>query len=174
MICPTLEQDRQDVLFSRRASRSRFEQGELDIQLELAGPACFGATVFLPVERAGAGLYFGDCKAAMGAGEIVCAPEVGTRIIASATPVPRPSAMHNPRIRTDSHLTTVVSANALADACRIAFRELKLWLEQEWALPPDDAAVIMGIGADCMVCQISNALHTASCTIGRALLPPAD
>jgi amidase len=133
-----------------------------------------GATVILPVNIAGALLYFGDCKAAMGAGEIVCAPEVGTRIIASATPVPRPSAMHNPRIRTDSHLTTVVSANALADACRIAFRELKLWLEQEWALPPDDAAVIMGIGADCMVCQISNALHTASCTIARALLPPAD
>jgi hypothetical protein len=34
-----------------------------------------GATVILPVEVAGAGLYFGDCKAAMGDGEVVAAPE---------------------------------------------------------------------------------------------------
>ena len=50
-----------------------------------------GATVVLPVETPGAFLYFGDCKAAMGNGEITAAPEVATRIVASATPVPRPS-----------------------------------------------------------------------------------
>jgi amidase len=133
-----------------------------------------GATVILPVEVAGGFLYFGDCKAAMGAGEVTCSPEVGTRIIAAATPVPRPAAMHAPRIRTGTHLTTIVSGISLADACRTAFRELKLWLEDEWQVAPDDAAVIMGIAADCGVCQVSNELHTATCTIERALLPPAD
>jgi hypothetical protein len=34
-----------------RASKSRFEQGELARQLEIAGPASFGATVFLPEDR---------------------------------------------------------------------------------------------------------------------------
>jgi amidase len=131
-----------------------------------------GATVILPVEVAGGLLYFGDCKASMGAGEVTCSPEVGTRIVASATPVPRPASMQCPRIRTGTHLTTIVSGISLADACRTAFSELKLWLEDEWQVAPDDAAVIMGIAADCGVCQVSNQLHTATCTLARALLPP--
>jgi len=131
-----------------------------------------GATVILPVNIDGASLYFGDSKAAMGAGEVVCAPECGTRIVASATPIPRPAAMNSPRIRTETHLTAVVSAGTLADASRSAFRELKHWLQEEFSVEPDDAAVLMGIAADCGICQVSNALHTASCTIERALLPP--
>jgi amidase len=131
-----------------------------------------GATVVLPVAVAGAFLYFGDCKAAMGAGEVTCSPEVGARITAAATPVDRPASMHAPRIRTSTHLTTIVSGISLADACRSAFRELKLWLEDEWQVRPDDAAVIMGIAADCGVCQVSNQLHTATCSLARELLPP--
>jgi amidase len=137
------------------------------------GAITSGAAVILPVEVAGGFLYFGDCKAAMGAGEITCSPEVGTRIIASATPIARPPSMHAPRVKTSTQLTTIVSGISLADACRAAFRELKLWLEDEWQVPSDDAAVIMGIAADCGVCQVSNELHTATCTIERALLPPA-
>ena len=131
-----------------------------------------GATVILPVEVDGALLYFGDCKAAMGAGEVLCAPEVGTRITASATPVPRPVSMGSPRIRTGTHLTTIVSGISLAEACRQAVRQLKLWLEDEWRLTPDDAAILLGIAGHCRVCQVSNALHTATCTVELALLPP--
>jgi hypothetical protein len=47
-----------------------------------------------------------------------------------------------------------------------------LWLEDEWELPPDDAAVLVGIAADCGVWRVSNTLHTASGTISRYLLPP--
>ena len=80
--------------------------------------------------------------------------------------------MHAPRVKTTTHLTTIVSGISLADACRDAFRELKLWLTDEWQVDPDDAAVIMGMAADCGVCQVSNLLHTATCTIARDLLPP--
>jgi amidase len=131
-----------------------------------------GATVILPVEVAGGLLYFGDCKAAMGAGEVTCSPECGTRITAAAAPVPRPASMHAPRVRTSTHLSTVVSGISLADACRAAFLELKNWLQDEWHVDPDDAAVIMGMAADCGVCQVSNLLHTATCTIQREVLPP--
>lgn len=132
-----------------------------------------GATVVLPVEVPGAGLYFGDCKAAMGDGEIVSAPEVGTRIVASARPTERPSAMGAPRIITADYLMTVVSGASLSDAARVAFRELKNWLQQEWDLTNDDAAVVMGIGAHCGIGQISNLFHTAKCSISRSLLPSA-
>lgn len=131
-----------------------------------------GATVILPVAVDGALLYFGDCKAAMGAGEVTCAPECGTRITASAMPIERPASLHAPRVRTATHLTTIVSRPSLADACRDAFRELKLWIEDEWHVAPGDAAVLMGMAADCNVCQVSNLLHTAACALDRGLLPP--
>lgn len=131
-----------------------------------------GATVTLPVERDGAGLYFGDCKAAMGDGEITAAPEVGTRIVASASPVARPGSMGCPRVRSATHLTTIVSAPSLTDAVRSAFRELKLWLQDEWDLDSDRTAILMGIAADCGVCQVSNLLHTARCSIPLGALPP--
>jgi acetamidase/formamidase len=66
----------------------------------------------------------------------------------------------------------VVSGINLADACRTAFRELKGWLEDEYALTSDDAAVLMGIAAHCGVCQVSNALYTAQCSISLSVLPP--
>jgi amidase len=130
-----------------------------------------GSTVVMPVAVDGAGLYFGDCKAAMGDGEVVCAPEVGARIVASATAVPRPESMRAPRILTADRLMTVVSGSSLADSCRIAFRELKLWLEDEWRLTHEQSAIVMGIGAHCGVGQVSNRLHTAKCSIARSLLP---
>ena len=133
-----------------------------------------GATVTLPVAVAGAGLYFGDCKAAMGDGEVVAAPEVGARIVASARPVKRPRSMGAPRVRSAEKLTTIVSGISLADSCRAAFRELKLWLEDEWSLGPEQAAIVMGIGAHCGVGQVSNLLHTAKCSIARSLLPPEN
>jgi amidase len=129
-----------------------------------------GATVILPVAVPGAGLYFGDCKAAMGDGEVVCAPEVGARIVASARPRERPASMGAPRVITDERLTTIVSGISLADAARAAFGELKLWLEDEWRLSPEQAAIIMGIGAHCAIGQVSNPLHTAKCSIARSLL----
>jgi amidase len=132
-----------------------------------------GATVILPVEIAGAGLYFGDCKAAMGDGEVVAAPEVGTRIVARARPIARPSSMGAPRVLSAERLTTIVSGISLADACREAFAELKLWLQDDWGLSSEQAALIMGIGGHCGIGQVSNRLHTAKCSIDRSLLPEA-
>ena len=132
-----------------------------------------GATVILPVATAGAGLYFGDCKAAMGDGEVVCAPEIGARIVASARPAKRPVSMSAPRIITAERLITIVSGISLADASRAAFRELKLWLEDEFGLSSEQAAIVMGIGAHCGICQVSNPLHTAKCSIARSLLQRA-
>lgn len=152
-----------ETVFSRREGDYG---GNLDVP-EISA----GARVTLPVEVAGAHLYFGDGKAAIGAGEVVCAPEAGLRITASATPVPRPASMTTPRVRTEDRLVTIVSGRSLSDACRQAFRALKAWLEDEWRLTNEEAAIVMGIGAHCAVAQVSNPLHTATCSIARSLLP---
>jgi amidase len=154
----------QETVFSRHEGDYG---GNMDVREITAG-----ATVVLPVEVEGAFLYFGDCKAAMGDGEVVCAPECGTRIVVSARPIDRPRGMGAPRIITGDRLMTVVSAPSLTDAARFAFRELKNWLEEDWGLSRDEAAMLMGMGAHCGIGQVSNLLHTAKCSLDRSLLPP--
>src|SRR5256885_12315001 len=72
-----------------------------------------GATMILPVAHNGGGLYFGDCKALMGDGEIVGPPEVGALVTASAEPCERPASLEWPRIVTDVAMTTLVSGTPL-------------------------------------------------------------
>jgi amidase len=163
--CLATTPDRETVLSRHEGDYG----GNLD-----CGEITAGATVVLPVAVDGARLYFGDCKAAMGDGEVVAAPEIGARIVASATPVERPASMGAPRVRSDDKLTTIVSGISLADAARAAFRELKLWLEDEWSLDPEQAVLVMGIGAHCGIGQVTNRLHTAKCSISRSLLPPGS
>jgi len=142
--------------------------GNMDVAAVTAG-----ATVTLPVQVDGALLYFGDAKAAMADGEVSCAPEAGTRLEVSAQPVPRPRSMGGAiRIADAEQLTTVVSGPSLADAARQAFKELKAWLEDAWRLDREEAAIIMGIAGHCGIGQVSNLLHTATCSIRLGLLPP--
>jgi amidase len=131
-----------------------------------------GATVVLPVDVDGGLLYVGDCKARMGAGEIVQPPEVGTLITASAEVRSRPPSMRWPRVETATKLITVVTARAVDYACEMAFKELLAWIQDDYPLDRVTAAQLMGITADVGVCQLPNALPTAKCSIERRWVEP--
>jgi acetamidase/formamidase len=131
-----------------------------------------GATVVLPVEHDGAGLYFGDCKALMGDGEIVNPPEVGALVTASASLRPRPSSMSWPRIETADSLTTLVSGTPLEWSARQAYRELLAWVVADTDLARPQAALLLGMVAQAGICQISNTEYTASCSMPRSVLAP--
>jgi amidase len=139
--------------------------GNLDCN-EMTG----GATVILPVAVPGAYLYFGDCKARMGDGEVVVCPEVGTLITATADVRPAPARMHGPRIETHDTLMTLASERTLEDACRAAFKYMLWWVEDEYGLERQDAALLMGMVAHTGICQVSNPLMTAKCTMPRSFL----
>ena len=131
------------------------------------GDMTSGATILLPVNIEGGLLYFGDCKARMADGEIIDAPECGTRITATVTIRSKPRSMRWPRVVTATSMVTVVSDISLADASRQAFRELLLWIEEDFSIPRDDIAAVMGMLADTAICQVSNRMHTARCSIAR-------
>jgi acetamidase/formamidase len=131
-----------------------------------------GATMILPVEHEGAGLYFGDCKALMGDGEIVGPPEVGALVTASAVPVERPAALEWPRIETAGELTTIVSGKPLEWAARQALRELLDWVEADFDLPRARAALLLAMVAHARIAQISNTDYTAYCVAPRTVLAP--
>jgi amidase len=131
-----------------------------------------GATIVLPVEHDGGGLYFGDCKALMGDGEIVAPPEVGALVTASAEPRERPASLEWPRIETDNSLTTLVSGKPLEWSARQAFRELLNWVVEEYDLSRPRAALLLAMVADARIAQISNTDYTAYCTTPRDVLRP--
>jgi acetamidase/formamidase len=133
---------------------------------------CAGATLVLPVHHPGAGLYFGDCKALMSDGEIVGPPEVAALVTASAVPRSLPDTMRWPRMETAERLTTIVAGNPLEWSARQAFRELADWIASEYEIPRTRAALLMGMTADTGICQVSNDLYTAYCTIPREVLAP--
>ncbi len=131
-----------------------------------------GASLVLPVAHDGGGLYFGDCKALMGDGEIVAPPEVGALITASAEPRERPGSMGWPRIETAEGLTTLVSGTPLEWSARQAFRELLNWVVEEYELSRPKAALLLAMVADARIAQISNTDYTAYCTMPRKVLQP--
>jgi amidase len=131
-----------------------------------------GATLILPVSHEGAGLYFGDCKALMGDGEIVGPPEVGALVTASAEPRERPPSLEWPRLETVDSLTTLVSGTPLEWSARQAFRELLNWVTEDFALSRSKAALLLAMVAHAGICQISNKDYTAYCTMSRDVLEP--
>jgi acetamidase/formamidase len=153
---------KQEVVLSRHEDKFGGNQD--------CNPTTAGSTVILPANVDGAFLYFGDCKARMADGEIAAAPEVGTLITATVSVRPRPKSMRWPRIETASELMTVVSDISLADACRQAFRELMLWIEEDTGAERRTIALLMAMVAHTAVCQVSNRLHTARCTMSRGAL----
>ena len=131
-----------------------------------------GATLILPVAHDGGGLYFGDCKALMGDGEIVGPPEVGALVTASAEPRARPASLEWPRLVTSDTMTTLVSGTPLEWSARLAFRELLNWVIEDFALPRAQAALLLAMVAHAGICQISNTDYTAYCAMPRAVLEP--
>ncbi len=131
-----------------------------------------GATLVLPVEHEGGGLYFGDCKALMGDGEIVAPPEVGALVTASAEPRQRPASLEWPRIETAERLMTLVSGTPLEWSARQAFRELLNWVVEDYELPRPKAALLLAMVADARIAQISNTQYTAYCSMPRRVLRP--
>jgi acetamidase/formamidase len=131
-----------------------------------------GATLVLPVAHDGGGLYFGDCKALMGDGEIAAPPEVGALVTASAEPRPRPASMEWPRLETADSLTTLVSERPLEWSARLAFRELLNWTVDDYDLERPRAAMLLAMVAHAGICQISNTDYTAYCTMPRDVLEP--
>ena len=131
-----------------------------------------GATLVLPAEHAGGGLYFGDCKALMGDGEIVGPPEVGALVTASAEPRPRPASMSWPRLETSDSLTTLVSGTPLEWSARQAYRELLEWVVDDYEIARAQAALLLAMVAHAGICQISNTDYTAYCVAPRDALEP--
>jgi amidase len=102
-----------------------------------------GSITYLPVRSPGGRLFIGDAHACQGDGE-VC----GTAVEYQSTTTVRLDLIKNwqiawPRLENEDALMSIGSARPLEDATRIAYRELVLWMADEFGFDKWDAYMML-------------------------------
>jgi acetamidase/formamidase len=102
-----------------------------------------GSITYLPVRTDGARVFIGDAHACQGDGE-VC----GTAVeYASTTTIEvdliKHWAIDWPRLETEQMIMAIGSARPLEDAARIAYKDLILWMEQDYGYDRWDAYMML-------------------------------
>jgi acetamidase/formamidase len=130
-----------------------------------------GATMILPVEHEGAGLYFGDCKALMGdSGDR--RPPRWARWSRRARRVERAGSTRVAADQTADGLGAIRLRRPLEWAARQAMRELVNWIDDDYDLPRARAALLLAMVAHARIAQISNTDYTAYCVAPRGVFAP--
>ncbi|MCL4498915.1 MAG: acetamidase/formamidase family protein [Chloroflexi bacterium] len=114
-----------------------------------------GATVLLPVCHPGALLFAGDVHAVMGDAEICnTAIEIRSRVTLSArVHKGRPRSMMWPRVETPDAIMTVASGTPLDQTLQAAFRDLILWMEEDYGWDRAEAYLLATQVADGRLCS---------------------
>jgi len=103
-----------------------------------------GTTVYLPVYQEGALLFVGDGHAAQGAGELTGDALETSMDVEFTVDLIRGQSSGGPRFENDEYLMTSGIAGSLNDALQVATTELTRWLERDYKLSPNEAAIVLG------------------------------
>jgi amidase len=103
-----------------------------------------GTTLYLPVFAPGALLFVGDGHAAQGDGELTGNALETSMDVEFTVDVVRGQATGAPRAENDEYLMSSGIGNSLTDALQLATTQLVNWLQREYKLEPNEAAVVLG------------------------------
>ena len=103
-----------------------------------------GTTVYLPVFQAGAMLFVGDGHAAQGDGELTGDALETSMDVEFTVNLVSGKSTGSPRAENDEYIMAMGIANSLPDALRQATTQLVRWLERDYHLTPNEAAVVLG------------------------------
>lgn len=104
-----------------------------------------GHSVWLPVHHPGALFFIGDAHARQGDGELTgVAAEMAAQVTLRFE-VLKQRVIEWPRIVSPDRLMTVGSARPLEDAARIAWKQLILWMREDYGFKTFDAYELLGL-----------------------------
>jgi amidase len=103
-----------------------------------------GTTLYLPVYAPGALLFIGDGHAAQGDGELTGDALETSMQVEFTVNLMKGEAMGGPRAENDEYLMSLGIGNSLDDALRNATTRLTNWLQKEYKLEPNEAAIVLG------------------------------
>lgn len=129
-----------------------------------------GNKVHLPVRVEGAYFFTGDCHAAQGEGEACgVALEISGKVTLSFE-LKKNSPLAWPRIESPTELMTVGSARPMEDAARIAYKQLVLWLENEYGFDRWDAYQLVTQAGKLYVGNMVDTYYSLVAKIDRSFL----
>jgi amidase len=103
-----------------------------------------GTTLYLPVYQPGALLFVGDGHAAQGDGELTGDALETSMDVEFTVNVISGQQIGGPRAENDEYIMAMGVANSLPDALKQATTQLVRWLEHDYHLTPNEAAIVLG------------------------------
>jgi amidase len=130
-----------------------------------------GATVYLPVNVEGALLEFGDGHLAQGEGEIIGTALESALNVTLKVDLIKGRSIGWPRIENDEYIMTTGSYRPLEDAFRIAYKEMVLWLVNDYGFEMLDAYQLCSQVGEVDVVQVVDPNYTVVAKIAKKYLP---
>jgi amidase len=103
-----------------------------------------GTTVYLPVSAPGALLFIGDGHAAQGDGELTGDALETSMDVEFTVDLVKGQATNGPRFENDEYLMSSGIGNSLPEALQLATTQLVNWLQRDYKLEPNEAAIVLG------------------------------
>jgi len=134
--------------------------------------ASVGHTVYLPVSMSGAMLYFGDGHAAQGEGEVGGTGIEVPMSVRLSVNVIKGKAIKWPRFENDRSIMALGAYRPVDDALRIAFKELIVWIKDDYGLSELDAYELLSKVARIDLNEMVDPNYVVVAIIDKAMLPP--
>jgi acetamidase/formamidase len=117
-----------------------------------------GTTLYLPVFVPGAMLFVGDGHAAQGDGELTGDALETSMDVEFTVSLIKGESTGAPRAENDEYLMSLGIANSLPEAVQSATTELANWLQREYKLEPNEAAIVLGTAMQYNIAELVDPL----------------
>jgi acetamidase/formamidase len=133
-----------------------------------------GTTVYLPVYALGALLFVGDGHAAQGDGELTGDALETSMDVEFTVNLIKGDSTGNPRAENDDYLMALGIANSLPEAVQSATTELANWLQRDYKLEPNEAAIVLGTAMQYNIAELVDPLVHVVAKIRKDALAGAN
>jgi len=129
-----------------------------------------GTTVYLPVSAPGALLFVGDGHAAQGDGELTGDALETSMQVEFTVNLIKGKSTRNPRAENDDYLMSLGIANSLPEAVQAATTDLANWLQRDYKLEPNEAAIVLGTAIQYNIAEVVDPLVHVVAKISKETL----
>jgi amidase len=129
-----------------------------------------GTTLYFPVSAPGALLFVGDGHAAQGDGELTGDALETSMDVEFTVKLIKGESTSGPRAENDEYLMALGIANSLPDAVQLATTGLANWLQRDWKLEPNEAAIVLGTAVQYNIAELVDPLVHVVAKIRKSAL----
>ncbi|HSU54060.1 MAG TPA: acetamidase/formamidase family protein, partial [Candidatus Dormibacteraeota bacterium] len=129
-----------------------------------------GTTVYLPVYARGALLFVGDGHAAEGDGELTGDALETSMDVELSVDLLKGTMNGYPRAENAEYIMALGIANSLPEAVQTATTELANWLQRDYKLQPNEAAMVLGTAMQYNIAEVVDPLAHVVARVRKSAL----